>query len=153
MSLQSLRENAPLLVSMPVDGIEFLESIATEVQFPKGAVVFDEDQPAEAFYLIATGKVGLEVSMPARDAYLIETLGPGELLGVSWLFPPHRWSWRARALVATDVIAFDAEKARRRCAKDPEFALHVYRTVAEEAVQRLHATRIRVLDLFPGWER
>ncbi len=152
MSLQSLQETAPLLTAMSIDGIEFLESVATEIQFPKGALIFDEDQTAGAFYLIANGKIGLEVSMLAREAHLIETLGPGELLGVSWLFPPYRWSWRARAMVATDVVAFDAEKTRRQCDKDPDFALHIYRTVAEEAVQRLHATRIRVLDLFPGSE-
>ncbi len=150
MSLNSLREQARLLDGMSTDGIEFLESLAREMAFPKGAQVFNEDDTADAFYLIANGKVGLEVSRPAMDPVLVETLGPAELLGVSWLFPPYRWSWRARTLIATDLIAFDAEAVRAHCKRDLDLALHVYETVAEEAVRRLHATRVRLLDLYPG---
>ena len=150
MSLDSLRESAPLLDGMSADGIEFLESLARETDFPKGARIFNEDEKAKSFYLIARGKIGLEVSPPAMDSVLLETLGPGELLGVSWLFPPYRWSWRAMALTATDMIAFDAQAVRAECRRDPDLALHVYKTVAVEAVRRLHATRVRLLDLYPG---
>lgn len=150
MSLASLRETANLLDGMSVDGLEFLESAAREEHFPKGALIFDDDEKATSFYLIATGRVGLEVAMPARDAVLLETLGPGELLGVSWLFPPYRWNWKARALAATDVLAFDAEAVRLQCKKDLDLALHVYETVAGESIRRLHATRVRLLDLYPG---
>lgn len=153
MTLDSLRESARLLDGMSPDGIEFLESVAREMVFPKGAQIFNEDDKADSFYLIANGKVGLEVSIPAMDPILLETLGPGELLGVSWLLPPYRWSWKAIALVATDILAFDAEAVRRQCQNDLNLALHVYKTVAEEAVRRLHATRVRLLDLYPGGDR
>ena len=153
MSLATLSETAKLLDGMSADGLEFLESVAQEIFFPKGAQIFDDDDKADSFYLVATGKVGLEVAMPARDPVLLETLGPGELLGVSWLFPPHRWNWRAKALAATNILAFDAEAVRRQCDKDPDLALQVYRTVAEESVRRLHATRVRLLDLYPGADK
>lgn len=150
MSLHSLKEIAPLLMGLRPDGLEFLESVATDVEFENGSVIFDEDEPADSFYLIATGKAGLEVSFPAREPSLIETLGPGEILGVSWLFPPHRWNWTARSLAHTRAVAFDARAVRDQCGRDPDLALHVYRTVAAEAVKRLHATRVRLLDLYPG---
>jgi CRP/FNR family cyclic AMP-dependent transcriptional regulator len=150
MSLESLRESSKLLDGLSTDGLEFLDSVVQEVHFPKGAVIFDEDERADSFYLIATGKAGLEVAIPAREPVLVETLGPGELLGVSWLLPPHRWNWRAKALVATDILAFDAAAVRTQCEKDVDLALHVYKTVAEESIRRLHATRVRLLDLYPG---
>ena len=153
MSLDKLRESARLVEGMSADGIVFLESVAREMIFPKGAEIFNEDDKADSFYLIASGKVGLEVSMPAREPVVLETLGPGELLGVSWLFPPYRWSWKAMALATTDILAFDAEAVRKQCERDLNLALHVYRTVAEEAVRRLHATRVRLLDLYPGGDR
>lgn len=153
MSLHSLKDVAPLLIGLQPDALEFLESVATEVEFEKGSVVFDEDERADTFYLVATGKVGLEVSFPARDSQLIETIGPGEILGVSWLFPPHRWNWTARSLARTRAVAFDAGAVRDQCEQDTDLALHVYRTVAEEAVKRLHATRFRLLDLYPGAEQ
>lgn len=153
MSLASLREKAELLDGLSTDGMEFLESVVQEMFFPKGAQIFDEDEKANSFYLVATGKVGLEVAMPARDPVLLETLGPGEMLGVSWLFPPHRWNWKARALLGTDLLAFDAEAVRLQCDEDVDLALHVYKTVAEESVRRLHATRVRLLDLYPGADK
>lgn len=153
MSLASLRDLTPLLLDLSDDGLEFLESVATEVEFPSGALIFDEDDEADSFYLIATGRAGLEVTVPPHEPMLIETLGPGELLGVSWLFPPYRWSWRARALAPTVAVAFDAPAVREQCESDTDLALHVYKTVAGEAVRRLHATRVRLLDLYPGGGR
>jgi CRP/FNR family cyclic AMP-dependent transcriptional regulator len=153
MSLSSLRDLTPLLGDLSQDGLEFLESVATEIEFPSGALIFDEDDTADAFYLIATGRVGLEVTIPAREPILIETLGPGDLLGVSWLFPPHRWSWRARSLATTTTVAFDSAAVREQCEADTDLALHIYKTVAAEAVRRLHATRVRLLDLYPGGEQ
>jgi CRP/FNR family cyclic AMP-dependent transcriptional regulator len=153
MTLSSLKDLSPMLTDLSDDGLEFLESVATEIQFASGALIFDEDDPADFFYLVATGRVGLEVAFAAREPMLIETLGPGELLGVSWLFPPHRWSWRARALAPTVLIAFDAAAVREQCEDDTDLALHIYKTVAGEAVGRLHATRVRLLDLYPGGGR
>lgn len=152
MSIESLRDVTGMLRDLPTGALEFLESLAVEIEFGPGALIFDEDDAADSFYIVATGKVGLEVSMPARDPVLIQTLGPGELLGVSWLFPPHRWAWSARALEPTMVVAFDARAVMDECDRDVQLAVHVYRAVAEMSVRRLHATRVRLLDLYPGWQ-
>lgn len=153
MSLDSLKDSARLLQDMSDEGIEFLESLAVEMQFPRGAVIFEEDDPADTLYLIAYGKAGLEVALHNRPPALVETIGPGELLGVSWIVPPYHWNWRARSLAETTAVAFSAAQVRKRCETDLDLALHVYQTVAVEAVRRLHAARIRLLDVFPGGER
>lgn len=152
MSLQSLADSALLLQGLSPEGMEFLESVATEMEFPVGAVIFNEDDPADTFYLVADGKVGLEVSLHSQPPMLVQTLGPGELLGMSWLFPPHRWTWRARSHAFTRVIAFKSAPVRQQLERDPDLAVHVYRAVAMETVRRLHSTRIRLLDLYPGAE-
>ncbi len=153
MSLTGLRDLTPLLRGLPQTDMEFLESVAARVEFESGDLIFEEDDPADNFYLITSGRVGLEVTPPTGGPVLVETLGPGDLLGVSWLFPPHRWNWRARALADTTSVRFDSAAVRARCESNVDLALHVYRSVAEEAVRRLHATRVRLLDLYPGGER
>lgn len=150
MSLKSLAEGSLLLQGLSEEGMEFLESVATEMEFPVGAVIFNEDDPADTFYLVADGKVGLEVSLHSQPPMLIQTIGPGELLGMSWLFPPYRWNWRARSHAMTRVIAFKSAAVRQQCEKDQDLAVHVYKAVAKETVRRLHSTRIRLLDLYPG---
>lgn len=150
MSLEHLTESAGLIKGLSPDGLEFLESLAIEVEFQRGAIIFEEDDPADALYLIAEGKAGLEVALHNKPPVLVETIGPGELLGVSWIMPPYHWNFRARSLTTTTAIAFSAQAVRERCETDLDLALHVYREVAVEAVRRLHAARIRLLDVFPG---
>lgn len=153
MTFEALRHVSPLLTGLSPESLRFLESIAIENRFETGDVVFEEDDPAETFYLVEEGRVALEVELPTRGLSVIETLGGGELLGVSWLFPPAHWNWRARALEPTRAIGFDAAAVRDRCGEDLHLALHVYQTVAAAAVRRLHATRLRLLDLYRGVER
>lgn len=152
MSLKHLKESAGLLRGLSPDGLEFLESLATEIEFQRGAIIFEEDEPADSLYLIDEGKAGLEVALHNRPAVLLETIGPGELLGVSWILPPYRWNFRARSLTTTRAVVFSASEVRQKCESDLDLALHVYREVAVEAVRRLQAARIRLLDLFPGGE-
>lgn len=150
MTIEALRERAPLLQGLTDEEIAFLESVSREVVFTAGSVIFEADAEAGSFYLITDGRVGLEVTPPNRDPVTIETIGPGELLGVSWLFPPYRWSWGARAIQTTVAVAFEAAPVRKRCESDTNLAWPVYKTVAAEAVRRLHASRIRLLDLYAG---
>jgi CRP-like cAMP-binding protein len=150
MSLANWRDRAPVLKGLPDASYAYLASVAEEASWSQGQVMFEADSPADRFYLVDEGKVGLEVTIPGRPPVVLETLGPGDLVGVSWLFPPFEWAWRARALTSTTVIAFDAERVRRQCEVDTDLALHLYRTVAREAVRRLHGARIRLLDIYPG---
>ncbi len=150
MDLQYLVNTSPLLMDLPESGVGFLESIAEEVAFRPRTVVFEQDDPADTFYLVTEGRIGLEVTPPAGEIIVVETIGAGELLGVSWLFPPNTWSWRARAQQMTVAIAFPAAAVRERCESDSDFAFQIYRNVAAEAVRRLHAARVRLLDLYWG---
>jgi CRP-like cAMP-binding protein len=150
MSLEALRSTSQLLIDLDEDELEFLESVATEVTYPTGAVIFEEDQYADTFYLVADGKAGLEVVLASRPPFLIETVGPGEMLGVSWLTHPFRWNWTARALSPTTLVAFDADAVRRQCRDDCKLATRVYLTVVDESQRRLHATRVRLIDPYPG---
>ena len=46
------------------------------------------------FYLIRHGRVALEIAAPGRGADDLPDLGEGEIVGVSWLIPPYRWTLR-----------------------------------------------------------
>ena len=150
MSLRGLRGLSPLLEDLSGEPLEFLESVSSRLEFAPRQIIFEEDDPAGSFYVIERGRVGLEVSIPAKESIIIETLGRGDLLGISSMFPPARWNWTARALEATEMVAFDADAVRARCLQDTGLAVHVYTTVAAAAVRRLNAARVRLLDLYPG---
>ncbi len=150
MNLQPLRASNILLRTLGETEIQFLETIAGDVRLPAGAVLFEEGGPADTFYIVVEGSVGLELTSPGREPMVIQTLGRGDLVGVSWLFEPHRWEWRARALADTTLAAFDAAAVRGRCAEDRELAYQVLDVVAGVLAERLHRTRMQLLDLYRG---
>ena len=148
MTLETDLAATGVLAHLTDDEIAFLESIANEVVFESGQILFEEDTPADYFHIIVSGRVGLELVSPRRRPIIIQTLGSGDLVGLSWFFPPHTWSWRARALDTTKTFSFDAAAVRDRCTEDQNLAEQVLRLVAREAVDRLHAARTQLLDLY-----
>ncbi|HLF43604.1 MAG TPA: cyclic nucleotide-binding domain-containing protein [Acidimicrobiia bacterium] len=148
MNLRSLRESSELLTRLSNTELEFFETVAQETRLANGEILFEEGGAAENFFIVVTGKIGLEMTIPGRAPVVIQTLGPGDLLGVSWFFPPYRWNWRARALEDTTLVAFDALEVRHRCEANRDLAFEVQGVVAEEVVRRLHRTRIQLLDVY-----
>ena len=123
------------------------EDAITET-FTAGQRLFDEGGIADRFWLIEQGNIALDMRIPGRGDQIVETLGPGTVLGWSWLHPPYRWHFGAVARVATTTIAFDAASVRRRCDADPAFGYAMLRSFTPVITERLQATRLRLLDLY-----
>lgn len=126
-----------------------LLGFAHEASFPVDARLFDEDEEADRFWVLRSGRVVLDVHVPGRGREVVETLGDGDLLGWSWLFEPYRWHLGARVRDAVHAHEFDARQVRAAVEEDPVFGLAVTRCVASVAIgRRLRASRMRLLDLY-----
>ena len=55
---------------------------------------------------------------PGQPAVVFATEGEGEIVGASWLVPPYRWRFDARAVELTRAIGIDAECLRDKCEAD-----------------------------------
>ncbi|MDQ0402323.1 cyclic nucleotide-binding domain-containing protein [Streptomyces sp. NPDC000349] len=137
-----------LAAGLPTEHRERLLRAAREVSFAAGARLFEEGQRADRFWIVRTGSVTLDLRVPGRRPAAIESLGHGELLGWSWHFPPYRWHLGAEAMTPVRAWEFDAEAVRGLCAQDPAFGRAVAVWVGNVVAQRLHAARIRLLDLY-----
>lgn len=144
--------NAPATTSMaralPAEHRERLMGIAREVSFPQGARLFEEGARADRFWIIRTGTVDLDMRVPGRRAAVIETLRHNELLGWSWLFPPHAWHLGAAASSPVRAYEFDATVVRAMCQDDPELGRNVAVWVGQVVAHRLQTARVRLLDLY-----
>jgi CRP-like cAMP-binding protein len=128
--------------------MELVAGCASNVHFDPGTTIFREGEHADAFYLLRQGSVALETYVPARGAVMIETIEAGDVLGWSWLFPPHRWHFDARALTAVRATAFDGECLRGKCAADPALGYELISRFAQTLIERLQWTRLRLLDVY-----
>lgn len=121
---------------------------AKNVRFDPGQYLFHESEPANEFYLIRQGRVALEVAAPGRGAITFQTLGEGEIVGLSWLIPPYRWTYDAQATELTRAIAIDGKCLRNKCEADHDLGYEMMKRVVPTIVQRLHATRLQILDVY-----
>jgi CRP/FNR family cyclic AMP-dependent transcriptional regulator len=138
----------PFLAGLGHRALGQLARIASPRTFPAHHLIFHEGDPADECYLIAKGKVGIETAVLGCDGIVLQTLGAGEVLGWSWLLPPHEFHYSARALEATEAVALDGKALRDCCDKDHDLGYELMKRFAVVIVQRLAATRARLLH-FP----
>ena len=128
---------------------EFLnhfEEFAKDVTFAKGETILREGEYADRFYLICEGSVSLETDSNGGPSITIQTLGAGELLGWSWLYPPFEWHFTARALEPCKAVELNAASLLIRAEEDPTFGYELMKRISKHLVQRLQATRKRMVQ-------
>jgi CRP/FNR family transcriptional regulator, cyclic AMP receptor protein len=138
----------PFLHNMSHDHLAALAEAAADVTFPARHRLFEDGGGASRFWLIQSGCVALDLHVPGQGRMKIDTVGMGELLGWSWLFPPYRWHYSASAGEVTSVIEFDAAGVRELCQRDPALGFQLAIRFTEVVVDRLQSTRMRLLDAY-----
>jgi CRP/FNR family transcriptional regulator, cyclic AMP receptor protein len=143
----------PLIEFLPFDRLTAAQlavvaSTARQVGIDSGLAIFEEEQPAVGCWLIHTGRVELSTHVPGRGSIVVQTLGPGDLLGLSWLVPPYRWHFTARAVEPTTATKLDTDRLRRLAADDPSLGYPLVLALFEELLSRLQSTRARLLQLY-----
>jgi CRP/FNR family transcriptional regulator, cyclic AMP receptor protein len=135
----------PFLHGMPHAHLAVLADTARDVTFPARHRLFEDGGSATRFWLIQSGHVSLDLYVPGQSRMKIDTIGMGELLGWSWLFPPYRWAFGAVAVRQTEAFEFDARMVRACCQDDPELGYDLTQRLARVLAKRLQATRVRLI--------
>jgi CRP/FNR family cyclic AMP-dependent transcriptional regulator len=138
----------PFFSGLPEDFLALVCGCAKNVRFEAGQHLFAEGDAADQFYLVRHGRVALQVTAPGRGVVTFQTLGEGDVAGLSWLIPPYRWTCDARALELTRAIAMDAGCLRRKCEADHDLGYEMMKRCVPVLIQRLEATRLQSLDVY-----
>ena len=121
---------------------------AKNVRFNTDEYLFHSEDPADWIYLIRHGRVAQELVTPGRGAVQFETLGEGDIVGLTWLLPPYRWGYDARAIELVRAIALDAKCLRDKCEADHSLGYEVLKRFLPVLVQRLQGMRLQLLDVY-----
>jgi CRP/FNR family transcriptional regulator, cyclic AMP receptor protein len=147
-SPEDLLEQVDALDALAPEHRATIAGCARLAVFEPGDYLLREGEPAGVFYVIRKGAVALETYVPRRGAVTLQTLHDHDLLGWSWLIPPYRVAFDARALEQTRAIAFDASCLRDKCDRDPALGYDLLKLFAGVVVARLQNTRVQLLDLY-----
>jgi CRP-like cAMP-binding protein len=147
-ALDELLADVPAFAGLSAEQRELIAGCARNTVFDAGAYLMREGEPADTFFVIRHGTVTIETFVPARGPATLETLHEGDLLGWSWLVPPYRTAFDARALDTVRALSFDGACLRGKAADDAVLGRALLERFTPVIVERLQATRMRLLDFY-----
>ena len=146
-SLENTISSHPFFHDMKPNHLATLSHGASEAQYKPGEILFNEKEPANRFFLLQQGRIALEAHEPNDGTVVVQLLEPGDVFGWSWLFPPFAWHLRARAVEQCTVIVLDGGHLLGTAESDRDFGYELMKRMAEIIIERLQATRKKLLDL------
>ena len=143
-SPMTLLRKHPFVAGMKEQHVEQLGALAREARFERNSVLFREEDASPNFYMIVSGMVALEITPPS-GAYRVETLSGGDGFGWSSIMGQPA-VFQARVMENLHALVLDAEMLRAAFEKDPAFGYDFMRRLLAVVSDRLHATRLLVMD-------
>ncbi len=138
----------PFLRGLGAGQLAGLLGCAREVRYGEGEFIFREGEAADTVYLLRHGAVALEQHVPGRGVVTVESLGAGDILGLSWLVPGARWMLDARCVEPVTAFALEAECLSRRMREDATLGVALLTPLVHALYQRLVRVRLQRLDVY-----
>jgi CRP/FNR family transcriptional regulator, cyclic AMP receptor protein len=140
----------PMFQGLTPEQLSLVVSRASLANYGNRQRVFTCGALADKFYIIQKGTVGVEIPAISGAPLTIQTVGDGSVLGWSWLMPPYRWLFDARALSASQIVVLDGERIRADCENDPKLGYELMKRFAMLMAERLNAARETAIRHYTG---
>ncbi len=155
-SLSFQRDESRTLTLEELAGIPFFEGLGKEdlqeiaahtkySHFEIGDELMTQGDAADRFYIIESGKVRVTCNLP--DIQLnVEDIGPGGVVGFSWLFTPEKVHFSAKALEPVKAVFVYGTLLKESFAKSPRLAYEMSIRTGKVMLERLES----VVDMIGG---
>lgn len=122
-------ETLPLFEGAAFDFLEKLKAQSSVHNFPKGHVVFMQDDLSEWFYYVHSGWVKLFRQTLDGDEVIIDILPAGTIFGETDLFDNRSYSFSAEVVQEARISAFPISVLRAEIASKQDFAVKMLQHV------------------------
>lgn len=145
--LERVLASHPFFADVDRAHVRFLVGCARNVRFRAGDYLLREGDREDTLYLVRQGTVTIEMPRPGGEAVCLETIGAGDVLGVSLLTPTAaHLDCRARETVV--AIAIDHVCLHRKMDEDPRLGYALSMRLLERTYERLSRARLQHLDVY-----
>jgi CRP/FNR family cyclic AMP-dependent transcriptional regulator len=127
------------------DALDFLADHAEEKRLDEGQVLFHHGDRATQFFLMLDGHLSLQIPAIEGPVLELQDIGPGQVAGWSWLIPPNRWHFQARARTAIRYVEFDGEAILAHCEAEPRFGYELVKRFSALMSERLAFARQKMM--------
>ena len=146
LAIFDIIDRNPFFAGLARDHVEFLAERAKRRRVPRDSVLFRFGDRADRFYVIVSGKVSVEVAAIEGPPLELQVFEAGAVLGWSWLIPPYKWAFQARADEDSEVLEFDGVSIRARCESEPKFGYELVKRFAGLMSERYMFARRKMMD-------
>lgn len=131
--------------------LESIAELCVEETHSPGSLIIREGEAANALYIVREGRVSLEMGVrlwPEQRIrqMTVETLNPGQPLGLSALTASDVWTMSARAVDRCRLIAISGAQLLRLMDSDSTMGQEISRRLADVLAERLNRTRISLTE-------
>ncbi len=153
LSIEQRLSKTALFSGLARELIDFLAAHARTRRLASGEVLFRYGERANRFYLVESGHVTVEVAAIAGPALELQDLGPGAVLGWSWVIAPHQWSFQARAKTSVEMLEFDGDAVLAYCEENAKFGYQLLKRFSALMSERLQFARQKMMEAWnpPGF--
>jgi CRP-like cAMP-binding protein len=134
---------APLFTALDDEAAAALQGSMTQVDLPRGDVLFHEGDPGDRLYVIVEGKVKLGRTSTDGRENLLAILGPGEMFGELSLFDPGPRNATATAVADSLLLGLGTDELHAWLSGRPDVARQLLAALA----RRLRRTNEALADL------
>lgn len=147
-NLQDHISNHAFFANIDVAYQELIAGCAREKHFTAGEFLMKEGDTANRFYLLTEGQVAIECFLPGRGPMTVRNSHGGDMVGFSWLFPPFRVAFDARAMTPVETIMLDGRCLRGKTETDHELGYLLMKQFAQMMLKHMQSARRQMLDIY-----
>ena len=148
IEMAELIRQHPFTSGLEDEIVTLIAGCAKNVAFAADEYIFHQGGHQDYFYLLRHGTVALEIFRPGRGPFTFLTVKSGEILGASWMLPPYRWTYDARAVELTRAIAFECGCLRDKCEADHHIGYEMMKRFIPPLIERLQMARLQSADVY-----
>ncbi len=125
MDIEAALKRCPLFSGLEDREITELEAISASKRYPKGALIFSEDQEAKGFFVVISGRVKIYKLSPEGKEQILHIISPGQTFAEAALFDGSTYPAFAESLAETRVLYFPKESFVNLIRKNPQMSLNM----------------------------
>lgn len=143
----SILRSTPLFGAMPQAAVVSLVGAAKPRHYEKGALLFQQDQPASSFFVILDGWVKVARVSPDGSEAVVGVFRRGETFAEASMFLGGRYPANAEAVVPSRLLRIDGDTFRRRIRENPDLSLSMLASASHHLKSLVqHIEQIKLLS-------
>ena len=117
----------PMFGALTLDELRSMHTLADRVTFTPGDVLIEQGRPGAALFIVASGRVKVEVLAEGKPPVQVATLGQGAALGEMAMVDEAPTSARVTAIEGVNAFRFPLDRLATHLATDPRAGFKVMR--------------------------